>query len=133
MRKRLYQALPEDSELMNNVRSAVKEKTGRRHYSKMEGDTTGAVTSPDNEPRTDMFSLAENQIDSLYAIYNRYGKEWEQFPKLMCSSWFHSATTTVRMFEWYMDLTKAAWENGSSIAYESATLSMQSILPTKKS
>lgn len=120
MRKRLYQALPEHSELIDSVQSVCKEKTRKRLYAESnvtDHDAKTADVTDYFESLDEFFTLAAGQIDSLYALYDYYGRECMKMPQVMCSGWSHTAATSAVVVDWYMRTGKSAWEKTFAIAY----------------
>ncbi len=120
MRKRLYQALPEHSELIDSVHSACKEKTKKRFYAEnivKDHDAKVAGVTEYIESLTEIFALAAGQLDTLYSLYDCYEKECTKIPLAMYSNWNHSASTSANFLDWYMCTGKAAWETGFAVAY----------------
>jgi hypothetical protein len=94
MRKRLYQASPEHSELIDGAHSASLEKVKRRFYAESIGKDSLASDT----------GVAE-YIESLAEI----------FTVAMYSNWNHTASTSTQFFKWYMDAGQAAWETGAAV------------------
>ena len=120
MRKRLYQALPEHSELIDSVHSSCKEKTKKRFYAEnivKDHDAKVAGVTEYIESLTEIFALAAGQLDTLYSLYDCYEKECTKIPLAMYSNWNHSASTSANFLDWYMCTGKAAWETGFAVAY----------------
>ena len=120
MRKRLYQALPEHSELIDSVHSACKEKTKKRFYAEnivKDHDAKVAGVTEYIESLTEIFALAAGQLDTLYSLYDCYEKECTKIPLAMYSNWNYSASTSAKFSDWYMCTGKAAWETGFAVAY----------------
>jgi hypothetical protein len=119
MRKRLYQALPEHSELIDNVHSACKEKTKKRLYAEntvKEHDAKAAGATEYIESLAEIFTPAAGQLDTLYALYDYYEKIFLKTPLAMYSNWNLSASTSAQFFDWYIRTGKAAWERGFAVA-----------------
>lgn len=119
MRNRLYQALPEHSELIDSVHSACKEKTKKRFYAEnivKDHDAKAAGETEYIESFAEIFTLTARQLDTLYALYDCYEKECMKFPLAMYSNWIHSASTSATFFDWYIRTGKAAWERGFAVA-----------------
>jgi hypothetical protein len=130
MRKRLYQPLPENGELIDNVLSTVEEKTKKRLYAESivkENGAPAASVKAYNGP------FAEKKIDTVSAMCGWYENEWIRISLAMYSSWYDSTSVAVKCCEWYLDIGKAAWKTGYGVAYNSASLTMQHLLPVKKS
>ena len=120
MRKRLYQALPEHSELIDSLHSACKEKTKKRFYSEnivKDHDDKAARVTEYIESFAENFTLVARQLDALYALYYCFEKECTKIPFAMYSNWNQSASTSAKFLEWYMRTGKAAWETGFAVAY----------------
>ncbi len=131
MRKRLYQALPENSELIENAISACEEKKKKRLYAdnivKKQGGLV-ADSAERNASLAEMVALTEIPLDMLYALCDQYGKEFSKSALTNYSAWCHSASTATQFLDCYMHIGNIAWEMGLSVARESATSSMQFIL-----
>lgn len=120
MRKRLYQALPEHSELIDSVDSAYKEKTKKRFYAEnvvKDHDTEVAGGTEYLESLSKSFALAAGQLDDLYSLYAGYGNECRKVSSAMSASWSHSASTSAKFLDWYIRSSKAVWEAGFYVAY----------------
>ena len=118
MRNRLYQALPEHSELIDSAHSACKEKTKKRLYAEnivKDHDAKAAGATEYIESLAEIFTLAAGQLDTLYALYDRYEKECIKIPLAMYSNWNHSASTSAKFFDWYIRTGKDAWERGFAV------------------
>jgi len=119
MRRRLYQALPEQIEMIDNVHSARKEKTKKRLYAEylVKGhDTEVEGVTECFESLDEIFTLAANQLDALYSLYGTYGKECAKIPSAIHCCWNHAASTSVKFVDWYMHVGKAAWKTGFAVA-----------------
>jgi len=119
MRNRLYQALPEHSELIESVHSACKEKKRKRLYAEnlvKEHDAKAAGATEYNSSLAEILTLPAAQLDILYALYEYYEKECLKIPLAMHSSWNHSASTSAKFFDWYIRTGKTAWERGLAVA-----------------
>lgn len=120
MRRRLYQALPEQIELIDNLQSARKEKTKNRLYAEYidKGhDTKVEGVTECFESLTEIFALTASQLGALYSVYGGYEKECTKIPAAICSCWNHAASTSVKFVDWYMHIGKAAWKTGFAVAY----------------
>lgn len=130
MRKRLYQALPENSKLIDSVRSATEEKKKKRLYAEnnVKGREKKAESvSEYDAPLAELFTSAAKQLDTLYAMYECYENECIKIPLTLCSSFHHSAETAAKILEWYVHTGEIAWKTGFSVANESVYLPMQSL------
>lgn len=119
MRKRLYQALPEDIELIDNVHSACKEKTKKRFYAEnivKDNDTNGTEVTEYIASLTDFFALAAGQLEILYSLHDCYKKECTKIPLAIYSNWNQSASTSAKFLDWYLRTGKATWETGFAVA-----------------
>lgn len=119
MRNRLYQALPEHSELIDSVHSACKEKTKKRLYAEnivKDHDGKAAGATEYIESLAEIFTLAAGQLETLYVLYDCYEKECIKIPLAMYSNWNHSASTSAKFFDWYIRTGKDAWGRGFAVA-----------------
>lgn len=120
MRKRLYQALPEHSELIDSVHSACKEKTKKRLYTEniiKDHDTKAEGVTEYIGSLTEIYTIAAGQLDTLYSFCDCYGKECTKIPFTISSNWNHYALTSAKLLDWYIRTSKAAWETGLAVAY----------------
>ncbi len=119
MRNRLYQALPEQSELIDSVHFACKEKTKKRFYAGnivKDHDGKAAGATEYTESIAEIFTLAAGQLDNLHALYDCYEKECMKIRRAMYSNLNHSASTSAKFVDWYIRTGKTAWERGVSVA-----------------
>ena len=120
MRKRLYQAVPEHSELIDSVHSACKEKTKKRLYAEniiKDHDAKAEGIAEYIEPLTENFELAARQLVTLCSLCDCFQRECKQNPLSMYSTWNLYASTSVKFLDWYMHAGKIAWETGFAVAY----------------
>ena len=120
MRKRLYQAVPEHSELIDSVHSACKEKTKKRLYAEniiKDHDAKAEGVAEYIESLTEIFALAAGQFDTLCLLCDCYDKECTKNSLTMYPLWNHYASTSVKFLDWYMRTGKAAWKTGFAVAY----------------
>lgn len=118
MRKRLYQALPEHSKLIDSAHSASMEKTKKRFYAEnivKDPDTDGSGVTEYIESLTQIAASATGQMATFYSLSSCYNKEFTKLPLAMYSNWNHSASTSAKFFNWYMHAGKAAWETGFAV------------------
>lgn len=120
MRKRLYQALPEDHELIDSVHFACKAKSKKRFYAESivkddDAKNTGSIEYL--EPLNDFFALAADRIDAIYSLYGCYEKEYQKMTLAMYSTWYHSTSASVKFLDWYMRAGKTTWETGCRSTY----------------
>ncbi len=131
MRKRLYQALPENSELIDSVISACEEKKKKRLYAdnivKEHGGLV-ADTAERNASLAEMVALTELPLDMMYSLCDQYENEFSKIALTNYSGWYHSASTATKFLDCYMHIGNIAWEMGLAVACESAASSMQFIL-----
>ncbi len=131
MRKRLYQALPDNSDLIDNVISASEEKKIKRLYAENNvNEQSVSVTDAAvrNASLAEMVALTEIQLDMLYAFFDHYEKEITKIALTNYTGWHYSTATAAKSFDCYMDIGNIAWEMGVSVACDSATSSTQFFL-----
>lgn len=119
MRKRLYQALPEDKELLESVNSAIKEKTNKRFYAKdsqIKDEIKSRGDTDQPEPLASYIALTAGNIDSMYASYKQYEKEIKRVPQAIYGNRCHFAATSAKFLDWYWRSGKVAWETGCAMA-----------------
>ncbi len=120
MRKRLYQALTEDSKLIDRAHSASLEKTKKRFYADSianDPNTNNTGTTEYIEPVTEIFALATRQFATLYSLPACYDKEFTKLPLAIYSNLNHSVLTSAKFFDWYMHAGKVAWKAGFAVIW----------------
>lgn len=132
MRKRLYQALPENSALIDSVLETVEDKTKKRFYAQStaaEKATSATVSADCSDAVSGILALAEQQLDILYALGNWYEKEWAKNSLSMYPGWHVPTSPAVKCYDWYMDCGKAAWKTGYGLAFDSAKHAFHHLFP----
>lgn len=116
MRKRLYQTIPEDSNLIDTVNSATQERKKKRLYAEKENQdhpNTGKIVPELEQPFSQMFSLAAKQLDALYALSQCYVTECAKLPVTLYSNWYNSTQTASNLINLYLRNRQSTWEKNS--------------------
>lgn len=120
MRRRLYKCIPENSELIESIQTASKDKVTKRFYAKdivRDHDTTDAETGEYTGPFTGFMSLATQQLDTLLTFYSLYENECGKLSVTMAANWNSSASISMELFDWYLRAGTTAWEKTLAKTY----------------
>ena len=105
MRKRLYQPLPEHSELIDNPHVLCNKKTKKRLYAEnivKDHEVKVAGVTEYLQSLDGFTTLAAGQIDAFYELYDCYEKEYLKISQAMYGRWNDTASTSAKFFNWYM-------------------------------
>lgn len=106
MRKRLYQTPPKDSNLIEDIQSAYKEKSSRRFYAEKSGGDACSKAAP------------LKQLESFYTVHSYFEKQYGSLPESILSGWNHSISTSMKFFEWYLLTNRAMIKTGCTLSYD---------------
>ncbi len=129
MRRRLYQAIPEESE-MNDI-SVSEAKIRKRLYAEdvvSEQGTKATAEAIRDSSFTEMDELTDRQLESFYAFWDCYENECSKITWATYDGWIYSTSTAAKILDYYMHMGETTWGMVFSFACQSASVPMKSLL-----